>query len=89
VGNSLGNHIVLFDPVEHRDIPDAAFDKLDQSPRIASRRGWRVSLLATPGSFTATLRGPWWPACATPWSPSATWSPSGPLKAPGSRAAKC
>jgi len=25
----LGNRIVSFDPVEHRDIPDAAFDQLD------------------------------------------------------------
>ena len=28
-GNSSGSHIVSFDPVEHRDIPDAAFDQLD------------------------------------------------------------
>jgi len=32
VGNSLGNRIVSFDPVEHRDIPDAAFDQLDHVP---------------------------------------------------------
>jgi len=28
----LGNRIVSFDPVEHRDIPDAAFDQLDHIP---------------------------------------------------------
>jgi len=32
VGNFLGNRIVSFDPVEHRDIPDAAFDQLDHVP---------------------------------------------------------
>jgi len=26
VGNSLGDRINSFDPVEHQDIPDAAFD---------------------------------------------------------------
>jgi len=32
VGNSLGNSIVSFDPVEHRDTNDAAFDHLDHVP---------------------------------------------------------
>jgi len=32
VGNSLGNRIVSLDPVEHREIPDAAFDQLDHVP---------------------------------------------------------
>jgi len=31
-GNFFGNRIVSFDPVEHRDIPDAAFDQLDHVP---------------------------------------------------------
>jgi len=32
VSNSWGNGIVSFDPVEHCDIPDAAFDQLDHVP---------------------------------------------------------
>jgi len=31
-GTSWGSHIVTFDPVEHRDIPDTAFDQLDHVP---------------------------------------------------------
>ena len=29
MGSWLGNRIVLFDPVGHRDIPDATVDQLD------------------------------------------------------------
>jgi len=32
VGNSFGTRIDSFDPVEHQDIPDAAFDQLDHVP---------------------------------------------------------
>jgi len=31
-GNTRGSHIVAFDPVEHRDIPDAAFDQVNHVP---------------------------------------------------------
>jgi len=31
-GNSLGSQIVSLDPVEHKDIPDAAVDQLDLVP---------------------------------------------------------
>ena len=32
VGNSGGNHIISFDPVDHRDIPDVDFDQLNHIP---------------------------------------------------------
>jgi len=57
MGSSLGNRIVSFDPVEHRDITDAAFDQLDHVPskRGGFRRGWRVSSPVTPRSFAVSV----------------------------------
>jgi len=40
VGNSLGNRIVSFDPVEHRDIPDAAFDQVYRVLSDRVPQGW-------------------------------------------------
>ena len=63
VGNSLGNRFVSFDPVEHRDIPDAAFDQLDHVPSDGVPQGLaRVVACAlgelrgyTTGTFMASV----------------------------------
>ena len=59
MGNSLGNHPGSFDPVEHRDIPDAAFDQLDHVPSDRVRQGWARVVACDPGELrsytTATL----------------------------------
>jgi len=59
VGNSLGNRIVSLDPVEHRDIPDAAFDQLDHVPSDRVPQGLARVVACDPGelrgSTTRTL----------------------------------
>ena len=57
LGNSLGSHIVLFGPAEHRDIPDAAFHQLDYVPSDRVPQSWRRLLLASRGSSALIQRG--------------------------------
>jgi len=51
VGNSLRNHIVSFDPVEHRDMPDAAFDQLDHVPSDRVLQGSARIVACDPGEL--------------------------------------
>jgi len=59
--NSLGCHIVSFDPVQHRDIPDATFDQLDHMPSYRVSQGLAWVVACDPGELrgytTGTLMG--------------------------------
>ena len=57
VGSSLGNGIVSFDPVEHRDIPDAAFDQLDHVPSDRVPQGLARVVACDPGELRCGGRG--------------------------------
>ena len=57
VGNSLGNPIVLFDPVEHRDIPEAAFDQLDHVPWDRVPQGLARVVACDPGELRGYTTG--------------------------------
>ena len=57
VGNSLGNRIVSFDPVEHRDIPDAAFDQLDHVPSDRVPQGLARVVACDPGELRGYTTG--------------------------------
>jgi len=57
VGNSLGNRIVSFDPVEHRDIPDAAFDQLDHVPSDLVPQGLARVVACDPGERRGSTTG--------------------------------
>jgi len=57
VGNTLGNCIVSFDPVEHRDIPDAAFDQLDHVPSDLAPRGLARVVAYDPGELRGYTTG--------------------------------
>jgi len=72
VGNSMGNRSVRSTPWSTGTSPTPPSTSWTTSPRIVYRRGWRVSSPATPASFAVTRRGPCWPACVTPSSPSGT-----------------
>jgi len=51
VGNVSGNRIVSFDPVEHRVIPDAAFDQLDNVPSDRVPQGLARVVACDPGEL--------------------------------------
>ena len=57
VSNSLGNRIVSFDPVEHRDIPDAAFDQLDHVPSDRVPQGLAHVVACDPGELRGYATG--------------------------------
>jgi len=57
VGNSLGNRIVEFDPVEHRDIPDAAFDQSDHVPSDPVPQGLARVVACDPGELRGYTTG--------------------------------
>jgi len=57
VGNSLGNRIVSSDPVEHRDIPDAAFDQLDHVPSDRVPQGLARVVSCDPGELRGYTTG--------------------------------
>ena len=57
MGNSLGNRIVSFDPVEHRDIPDAAFDQLDHVPSDRVPQGLARVVACDPGELRGYTTG--------------------------------
>jgi len=57
VGNSLGNRIISFDPVEHRDIPDAAFDQLDHIPSDRVPQGLARFVACDPGELRGCMTG--------------------------------
>ena len=56
-GNSSGRHIVSFDPVEHRDIPDAAFDQLDHVPSDRVPQGLARVVACDPGELRGYTTG--------------------------------
>jgi len=56
-GNSLGNRIVSFDPVEYRDIPDAAFDQVDQVPSDRVPQGLARVVACDPGELRGCTTG--------------------------------
>ena len=47
----MGNRIVSFDPVEHRDIPDAAFDQLDHVTSDRVPQGLARVVACDPGEL--------------------------------------
>jgi len=53
----LGNRIVSFDPVEHRDIPDAAFDQLDHVPSDRVPQGLARVVACDPGELRGYMTG--------------------------------
>ena len=57
LGNSLGSHIVLFGPVEHRDIPDAAVHQLDDVPSDRVPQGLAQVVACEPGELRAYTTG--------------------------------
>jgi len=57
VGSSLGNHIVSFDPVEHRDIPHAAFAQLDHVPWDRVPQGSARVVACDPGELRSYTTG--------------------------------
>jgi len=59
VRNSGGILIVSFDLMEHRDIPDVAFDRLDRTPSDCVPQGLSRVVAFDPGEFRGTARGSW------------------------------
>jgi len=57
VGNSLGNRIVWFDLVEHRDIHDAAFDQLDHVLSDRVPQGLARVVACDPGELRGHATG--------------------------------
>ena len=57
VGNFLGNRIVSFDPVELRDIPDAAFDQFDHVPSDLVPQGLARVVACDPGELRGYTTG--------------------------------
>jgi len=57
VGNSGGSHIVSFDPVEHREIPDIAFDQLDHIPSDRVPQGLARVVACDPGELRGYTTG--------------------------------
>jgi len=57
VGSSLGNGIVSFDPVEQRDIRDAAFDQLDHVPSDRVPQGLARVVACDPGELCGYTTG--------------------------------
>ena len=55
--NSLGSHIVSLDPVEHREIPDAAFDQLDHVPSDRVPQGLARVVACDPGRLRGYTTG--------------------------------
>jgi len=78
VGNSLGNRIVSFDPVEHRDIPDAAFDQLDHVPSDRGPHGLARVVACDPselrGYTTGTLMAGLCHTVVSLWDMIAKWA---------------
>ena len=56
-GNSGGSLIVTFDPVEHRDIPDVAFDQLDHIPSDRVSQGLARVVAYDPGELRGYTTG--------------------------------
>ena len=56
-GNSLGNGIVSFDPLEHRDIPDAACDQFDHVPSDRVPQGLARVVACDPGELRGCTTG--------------------------------
>ena len=56
-GHSSGSHIVSFDPVEHRDIPDATFDSLDHVPSDRVPQGLARVVACDPGELRGYTTG--------------------------------
>jgi len=57
VGNSLGNRIVSVDPLEHRDISNAAFDQLDHVPSDRVPQGLARVVHCDPGELRGYTTG--------------------------------
>jgi len=57
VGNSEDSHIVSFDHVEHRDIPNAAFDLLDHIPSDRVPQGLARMVACDPGEVRGNTTG--------------------------------
>jgi len=57
VGSSLHNRIVSFDPAEHRDIPDAAFDQLEHVPSDRVPQGLAHVVACDPGELRGYTTG--------------------------------
>jgi len=53
----LGNHTVSFDPVEHRDVPDAAFVQLDHVPSDRVPQGLARVVACNPGELRGYTTG--------------------------------
>jgi len=56
-GSSGGSLIVSFDPVEHRDIPDVAFDQLDHIPSDRFPQGLARVVACDPGELRGYTTG--------------------------------
>jgi len=56
-GHSGGSLIVSFDPVEHRDIPDVAFDQLDHIPSNRVPQGLARVVACDPGELRGYTTG--------------------------------
>ena len=56
-GNSTGSHIVSFEPVEHRDIFDAAFDQLYNVPSDRVPQGLARGVACDPGELRGYTTG--------------------------------
>jgi len=57
VGNSFGNRIVLFNPVEHQDMPDAAFDQQDHVLSDRVPQGLTRVVACDPGKLRGYTTG--------------------------------
>jgi len=57
VDNSGGSHIDSFDPVDHRDIPDVAFDQLDRIPSDRAPQGLARVVACDPGELRGYITG--------------------------------
>jgi len=57
VGNSGGSLIISFDPVEHRDIPDVAFDELDHITSDRVPQGLARVVACDPGELRGYITG--------------------------------
>ena len=55
--NSWGSHVVSVEPVEHRDIPDAAFDQLDHVPSDRVPQGLARVVACDPGELRGYTTG--------------------------------
>jgi len=53
----MGNHIVWFDPVDHRDVPDAAFDRLEHVLTDRVPQGLARAVACDPGDLRGKTMG--------------------------------